>query len=142
MLLRSHGVDVIAFDPDPVGGPNGWHSGRCWSEVLKGDHHVVKDYPDRTLLLVWPSLHGIWTHEVVEEYGGDTVVYVGEDPGGCTGDHEMHCLLGAEPHCHHEAGDPLGNCCGDPAPLFEIIDDASIPQWYGIHDRLTVHRRV
>jgi hypothetical protein len=142
MLLRAHGVDVIAFDPDPVGGPDGWHDGRCWSEVLEGDHHRIKDFPDRTLLLVWPSLHGIWTHEVVEEYTGDTVIYVGENPGGCTGSARMHHLLGAGDSCYHDEGEPLCEDCGDPAPLFEVVANTGIPQWYGIHDRLTVHRRV
>jgi len=131
MLLRGHGIDVVAFDPDPVGGPTGWHSGRQWSEVLEGDHHRVKDYPDRTLLLVWPTYTGDWSHEVLEEYRGDTVVYVGEGYGGCCGDDRMHELLGD--------GDYRGEPC---AALFTVVEETEIPQWAGIHDRLTVHRRI
>jgi hypothetical protein len=123
MLLRGHGVDVVAFDPDPVGGPTGWHDGHQWSEVLQGDHHRIKDYPDRTLLLVWPSYGGAWSHEVIEEYQGDIIVYVGDDR--CCGDARMHELL--------------GDC---PDALFRPVDDTEIPQWSGIHDQLTVHRRV
>jgi len=134
MLLRGHGVDVVAFDPDPVGGPTGWHDGRQWSEVLEGDHHRVKDYPDRTLLLVWPSYCGAWSHEVIEEYAGDTVVYVGEGPGGCCGDDRMHELLGGT-GCYDVP-------CTCPPALFRRVADTGIPQWAGIHDQLTVHRRV
>jgi hypothetical protein len=134
MLLRGHGIDVIAFDPDPVGGPTGWHDGHQWSEVLQGDHHRIKDYPDRTLLLVWPSYTAAWSHEVIEEYRGDTVIYVGEGPGGCCGDDRMHELL-VGCGCYETP------CTCTPAQ-FRLVEDTEIPQWAGIHDRLTVHRRV
>ncbi|WP_406689410.1 hypothetical protein REH65_25395 [Saccharopolyspora sp. ID03-671] len=30
--------------------------GYAWSHVDAGDHHAVAQHPDRTLLLVWPSI--------------------------------------------------------------------------------------
>lgn len=147
-LLRDRGVDVIAYDPDPAGGgtgldgqPRGWHDGTRWSEVLLGDHTAVIGHPDRTLLLVWPSYDLPWTDQVLDLYSGDTVIYVGEGSGGCTGTSRMHALLGDEPYCwHSDAEEPC--TCGDDSPLFKQIDEVAIPQWGGIHDRLFVHKRI
>lgn len=145
-LLRARGVDVVAYDPDPVGGVQlgdmrGWHDGTRWSEVLLGDHTAVTQHPDRALLLVWPSYDDPWTDEVLDLYAGDTVIYVGEGQGGCTGTDRMHAILGAEPYCWHDKGDDDCTCLtGDPA-RFDRIASADIPQWAGIHDRLNVYRR-
>lgn len=139
-LLRARGVDVVAFDPAPAGGESDWHSGYAWSEVGRGDHTVVAKYPDRTLLLVWPSYGGGWTDAVVDLYGGDTVVYVGESPGGCTGTDRMHELLGGERSCWCFE-DPC-DCPPKAAARFREVERVAIPQWWGMHDYLSVHTRV
>ncbi|HET9889692.1 MAG TPA: hypothetical protein VFQ42_04255 [Mycobacterium sp.] len=111
-LLRERGVDVIAYDPEPGGGQ--WFQGEPWTEVLTGDHTSVIGHPGRTLLMVWPMYDTAWTHEAVELYSGDTVVYVGEGHGGCTGTDRMHELLGAGHSCWNEP------CMHDrPAAQFE-----------------------
>jgi hypothetical protein len=137
MLLRERGVDVVAYDPDPIG-TDEWHSGRQWSEVRKGDHTAVVDHPDRTLLLCWPSYAKAWTHQVVELFKGDTIIYVGEGSGGCTGDDRMHALLGAEVYCPHY-DEPC--TCDWPDPQFALDGAVDIPQWLGLHDRLHVYKR-
>lgn len=123
MLLRERGVDVVAYDVDPRGegeGPDRWFVGQPWTQVLEGDHTRVVEYPDRTLLLCWPSHDEPWVHEVIEAYRGDTVIHVGEGPGGRTGSDRMHQVL---------------------ADLFTEVASVDVPQWPGVRDRLTVHRR-
>lgn len=151
-LLRARGVDVIAYDPDPVAGyphQGGARPGQnaetrwsnvSWSDVLLADHHAAAHHPDRALLLVWPSYDEPWTDQVLDLYEGGTVIYVGE-AGGCTGTGRMHTLLGEEPYCWH--GDVGEECnCGTDAARFEQVADVEIPQWAGLHDRLRVYRRI
>lgn len=128
-LLRAHGVDVVAYDPDPAAGR--------WSPVRAGDHTAVAAHPDRTLLLVWPSYEQSWTGRVLDLYAGDTVIYVGA--GGVTGSDRMHALLGVP--CWHVAEDEPCTCAADPA-VFEQVGVVAVPQWYGVPDRLSVHHRI
>lgn len=139
-LLRARGVDVVAYDPEPPGEASDWHSGYAWSDVEHGDHRVVAKHPDRTLLLVWPSYSQGWTDAVVELYAGDTVVYVGEPPGGCTGTDRMHQLLGGETSCWCF----VGPCeCPPTVPAqFREVERVGIPQWWGLNDYLSVHQRL
>jgi hypothetical protein len=142
-LLRDRGIDVVAYDPDPVGdGEHPWHDGRRWADVQRGDHTVVAAHPDRTLLLVWPSYGDPWTDQVLDLYAGDTVVYVGEGAGGCTGTGRMHALLGEGSYCWHSDDDDDCNCGTGAEATFEQIADVEIPQWAGLHDRLGVYRRL
>lgn len=141
-LLRARGVDVVAYDPDPAGGTEGWHDGTRWSDVLLGDHTSVIGHPDRTLLLVWPSYSLDWTDKVLDLYDGDTVVYVGEGDTGCTGSDRMHQILGL--------GDGFGcwcspgscECSPRETARFSEVESVEVPQWWGIHDRLYVCRRL
>lgn len=148
MLLQQRGVDVIAYDPDPPGsGATTWHSGRAWTAVHHGDHTKAAGHPTRTLMLCWPSYDEPWSAQALEHYRGDTVIYIGEGPGGCTGDDRMHALLGEPPSCWHHDDDYNELPCPDdcPAnvpPLFREIADVEIPQWAGIHDWLRVYRRT
>lgn len=145
--LRDRGVDVIAYDPDPGGGhysrndAKGWHDGTRWSEVLLGDHTAVAAHRDRSLLLVWPSYDDPWTDKVLDLYEGDTVIYVGEGSGGCTGTSRMHTLLGDPPYCWHGDVDEECTCSSEPA-RFSEVRSVEIPQWAGIHDTLRVFKRV
>lgn len=61
-----------------------------------------------------------WPSETLMNYRGDTLVYIGEGGGGCTGDDLFHEILGEEWH---------------------VEDFYEIPQWYGIHDDLYVYKR-
>lgn len=139
-LLRQRGVDVIAYDPQPPGTESEWHVGYAWSDVERADHRVVTKHPDRTLLMVWPSLGAGWTDEAVELFEGDTVAYVGESRGGCTGTRVMHELLGnGDPECWC-----LGECTCSPVipALFQALEEVTIPQWWAWNDRLSIHQRL
>lgn len=136
-LLRQRGLDVLAFDKTP--GDDSWSLSEPFTEVLTGDHTVVIGSPNRTLLLCWPCYSEDWTHEVVELYSGDTIIYIGEGNGGCTGDDKMHSLLGLS-DCWHDEGQETCDSCSTES-LFEEIESVDIPQWAGLHDRLYVCRR-
>ena len=116
-LLREQGVDVVAYDKAPY--KNSHANGR-WSDVLPGRPPKLSRHPERTLLLVWPPFWSVMAWNCLEHYAGSTVAYVGEGQGGCTGGDLFHDRL------HDE---------------FEQIAECAIPQWEGIHDYLTIHRR-
>lgn len=131
-LLQNRGVDAVATDmlpPESVGG-NHYHNqdgnpGFEWTTVeqMRAVQAVRKYGRGRSLFLSWPPYddsnghHAVCAHKAV---GGSVVIYVGEGPGGCTGDDAFHRLL-------------------DDA--YEVVQEVAIPQWPGIHDRLTVYRR-
>lgn len=56
--------------------------------------------------------------------GGDTVIYIGEGFGGCTGDARMFELLKS----HFEEDN-------------SAFQGAQIPTWDGMHDQITLYRR-
>ena len=136
-LLRERGVDVAAFDADPPPGNTYWCS-TSWSDVVTGDHTNVARFPDRTLLLVWPCNGLDWTHEVIELYQGDTVIFVGER--AFSGSDRMHQLLGWDTECWHDEDDTCD--CEPPADaLFTRGKEVDIPQWSGLRDYLIVFDR-
>lgn len=137
-MLRLAGVDVIAYDPEPE--PNTWHT-QVWDKVLRGDHTAVIGHADLTLLTVWPEYGATWSAEMLGLYDGSTVVYVGEGPGGCTGDDDFHTLLGDDMDCCYENPEDC-HCPAPPEARFTRLGDyVSIPQWYGLHDDLSIYTR-
>lgn len=150
MELQRRGVDVIAYDPDPPGTADpewAWHENLAWTAVLPGDHTAAAWHPTRTLLMCWPMFGADWSHKAVQLYQGDTIIYVGEGPGGCTGDDLFHALIGAPGGCWHHDDDfnelPCPqDCPNNAAALFKETYQVIIPQWRGLHDRLTVHQRI
>jgi hypothetical protein len=135
-MLRERGVDVIAYDPAPH--LSDWHEG-AWTEVLLGDYTAVIGHSDRTLLTVWPEYEAAWSHQMIELFEGEKVVYVGEGWGGCTGDDRFHQLLGGV-GCTCWGGEEC--TCDLSAARFKEISTVGIPQWAGIHDYLSVYQRL
>lgn len=123
--LEALGVDVIATDIEPVPSAGRQEGGmrfeRQWHPVVAMDATTAaKIYPYRTLMLIWPSYAQPWAAEALEVYAGKRVIYVGEATGGCCADPRFDELLEAR---------------------FEVEAAHRIPQWLGLHDRLTVWRR-
>jgi hypothetical protein len=121
-LLRQRGVDVVAYDrfpPDRAENPNRLDP-RLWTEVLAGDESVLECYPDRSLLLCWPSWQDPFAAAALDAYRGATLIYIGEAAGGHTADARFFDLLGRDwqPEVHIE-----------------------LPHWPGTSDRLTVFTR-
>lgn len=140
-LVEQLGGDYVGYDPDPrtqLNDPEaavredivarGDRHGRefedfvhdGWTDVREGDHRAAADHPDRTLFLCWPSQDADWAHKALDAYDGDTLVYVGEGPGGVTGDEQFFEELRRE---------------------WGVVDSVSIPQWPFVDDRLVVYER-
>lgn len=120
-LLSGLEVKVHCYDIDPE---FGYRSGNpclvdlyvMWREVHKGGVEKVADHPDCALFLCWPTSMAV---EALQAYKGDTLVYVGEGPGGCTASDDFFELLDE----------------------WEEINFVRLPQYYGIHDNLWIYKR-
>jgi len=117
-LLRQRGVDILAYDSHP--GINRWVD-KQWTKVRRGGPEKLRKLPGRTLFLCWPPYDTPMGAQCLKNYRGNTVIYVGESAGGCTGDGELHSIL------HKE---------------FAPVRAQKIPQWYGIHDEMIIYQRV
>lgn len=123
-LLQARGATVTPYDRD-VAGDHEAHP-LCdvdapFTVVHKGGPESAVLHPDCTLLLIWPPYATSMAHDALRAYAGETVVYIGEGEGGCTGDDAFHDLLEAE---------------------WEMVAEHPVPQWYGLHDYLWIYRRI
>lgn len=115
-LLEDAGADIVAYDLKPNENP--------WTCIYQGNALVSQLHPYRTLFLCWPplednmALHALVAHHLA---GGMRVVFVGEGEGGCTANDAFFEFL--EKHYVREL-------------------TYTIPQWPGVNDRLSVHRRI
>lgn len=161
-LITDAGGDIIAYDRTPPfehpgvdparprflcdewpEGVNRFHPhARLWFDVREGDGVAAAAvHADRTLFLCWPPYDDPFGADAVRAYhaaGGRRVAYVGEGASGCTGDAELHALLGFEPWCHDcETDEGCGGHLG-PSIVAETVADVALPQWDGIRDFLVV----
>lgn len=89
--------------------------------VLRGDAEYAGLYGKGwTLFLCWPPLGDPMASRALSSFKGDTLAYIGEPKGGCTGDHEFHHLLERD---------------------WEGSMNCALPRWEGINDELLVYRR-
>jgi len=116
-LLRQCGVHIKPYDRKP--GKNHWVEG-LWTGVIAGGPRNAKRYPDHALMLCWPLYDDRMAFECLSRYTGDTVVYIGEGSGGCTGDDKFHAML---------------------YERFAEVKQHDIPKWWGLHDSLEIWRR-
>ena len=146
-VLQQRGVDVVAFDIEPApSSKNPWFAGaHPWHPVDQGDHHVVEGHSERTLLIVWPTKNEIWAAAAAEEYhavGGQCLVFVGEGPGGRTGDDAFHAVLGELTSCVQcEYGSMTSPCICDVVARWRRTATIELPQWPGFHDDLQIYAR-
>ena len=102
--VADRGVDVVAVDLHPPPDPsNRWFAGvEPWFPVGRGDEQAVVEHAGRSLLLVWPTRDETWAADALALHhgaGGRCVLYVGQPPGGRTGDAAFHALTGATDRC-------------------------------------------
>lgn len=144
-LLDERGVDVVAYDPHPAPSPdNPWFAGsEAWFPVRASDHRVIGHHGDRALLLVWPTRNETWPLDTLDLYaaaGGRTVIYVGEGPGGSTGDDAFQSRLGELQVCQHcryrVATVPC--ICHHPA-RWRRTQRVELPHWPGCTDDLSIY---
>jgi hypothetical protein len=123
-LLRGRGADVAAYDiaPPGSGSANEFHRRRRpWTQVLPGTSAAaVAASPGRALLLCWPPRDDDASYTVLRALSADTVLYLGEGPGGATGSERFHQEL---------------------ALNWTPAEQVALPRWPGLRDKLTVYRR-
>jgi hypothetical protein len=136
-LLSDRGADVVAGDiagvrgsgPPQAGGGSSAQPGghRRWTAVLAFNAvSAVRAFPDRVLFLCWPPFDDDGaSYAALRAYQGDVLLYVGDSPGphgasGATGTVRFHREL---------------------ALNWAPAEQAAIPAWPGLRDRLVVYRR-
>lgn len=147
-MLHGTGVDVVAYDIEPPPSPaNRWFAGSTlWYPVGAADETVVDLHAERTLVMVWPTRHEAWAAQAAERFhavGGCHLVYVGEGPGGRTGDDSFHALLGAYDRCWACVyGITNAPCICSVRPLWRLLQTLELPHWEGMQDDLHVYVRL
>jgi len=121
-LLRQRGADVICYESQLTEtGRNSYvFKGHSWTEVLPGTESAAAYHPDRSLMLCWPPEKDEMAYQALKSYRGQTLIYVGEEPPGCTADEKFHDLVRSEWH------------------LQKRID---LPRWHLLQDSLYVYSR-
>lgn len=121
-LLRNRGANVIAYDANLAeSGRNGFiFKSEGWSEVLSGTESVAAYHPDRTLFICWPPDKDPMAFRAVAKYKGRTLIYIGEESPGCTGDDDFHRLIQNE---------------------WKLQERVDLPRWHLIRDSLFVYTR-
>ena len=147
-LLHNRGVDVVAFDVAPPSRrQNKWFAGTTtWFPVELADETIVSRHLERTLLMVWPTRDQVWPADAAELFyavGGTTFVFVGEGPGGRTGDDRFHAILGHLDRCYGCAHGVVDHACiiGTPV-LWRPITEVPLPNWPGTSDTLRIYTRI
>jgi hypothetical protein len=147
-LLVEQGTDVIAFDLHPPPSPaNRWFDGiEPWCSVQPGGEDVVHLYPQRTLLLVWPTRDEEWAARAAVAHhraGAASLVFVGEAPGGRTGDDQLHAVLGHFDRCLSCSLGVLDvPCICALDQLWERQRTVRLPHWEGFGGDLHVYSRL
>ena len=146
-LLHERGVDVVAYDRwPPPSDENRFVDAVPWFTVAEGDERVVAHHATRTLLLVWPTWDEAWAGEAVARFhdaGGRTLVFVGEGPGGRTGDSVLHARLGTYGACLScGLGVLNAPCICDIDVLWRLVRRVAVPQWSDADDACGVYERI
>ena len=117
MLLQKMGVTIIPVDREP---PPNIFAHNTYTQIIKGSCECLSGYPGYVLMLCWPPYCTPLAADAVKAYQGNTIIYIGEGYGGCTGDDEFHVLLNNG---------------------WELTQEIRIPQWYGMHDFMGIYQR-
>jgi hypothetical protein len=124
-LLRSRGVDTLAYDiaPPGAGKKNAFHKkGRApWADVQRASAiEAARRHGDRSLLLCWPPFDDdAASYAALRAYRGDVVIHIGE-ADGATGSVRFHRELRLN---------------------WSLVEEVDLPHWPRLRDRLMVYRR-
>jgi hypothetical protein len=114
-LLNQAGCDIICFDDGT------WKNKRDkYYKVECRNEWVIPEYQNRTLFLCWPPYDNDMAYTALRLYQGETLIFVGEGYGGCTGNDRFFKELKS---------------------FWELSEDIYIPQWDGLRDCLYIYNR-
>jgi hypothetical protein len=115
--LKQLGVDVISY-------VELYPNQKMWNTPKVERLETVTWYPDRSLFLCWPKslidLKIDFAYECLNNYIGDTVIYVGEDRGKKTSSNEFFDLIEKD---------------------WDLSKEIYIPSWEGCNDNLFIYKR-
>jgi hypothetical protein len=116
-LIVQAGGDIVCYDNHSRGYKSDWFN------VQTGSPRAVLKHTDRNLFLCWPEYGTRQASHAARLFLRSTaqyLIYVGEGPGGCTGNAFFHKLM--EIH-------------------FDFVEVIEIPQWYGINDFMYIYKK-
>lgn len=138
-LIAQLGGDVIAFDQYEPKANKDYPFEQGWFPVQKGGPEKAAEHPHRALFLCWPPYESSFALDCLKAYQGDTVIFVGEGPGGCCADDAFFSAMGDAVWSWNEDGE-----AGERPAVsneWERVSEVDLPQWSGIHDHMTIYRR-
>jgi hypothetical protein len=121
-LIKEAGGDVVAYDTYPPDKRKNYYCGKeVFHPVLRGGPEKAAEHPERDLMLCWPPYQNNMASTSLKNYAGDTLVYIGEQEGGCTADRKFFEEL-------RRSWKQIGRC--------------ALPQWYHMGDSLVIYQRI
>lgn len=117
-LLDQLGVNVLAYDKY-LDSKNPYCEPDFWYPVQRGNSNSLMP-KDNALMLCWPPYGGYMALNALRNYRGNTVIYIGEDWGGCCATKGFFQYLNK---------------------LYKETHFVEIPQWYGMHDNMWIYQR-
>lgn len=134
-LLQSRGIDIVAFDKEPISqGPG--EKIKSWAEVNKGGPKLLSKpkYADHSLFLCYPDEGESMSIECLEHFTGSYIIHVGE-------------LLGAGGTISGAPQAPFGRTTSAEftvalAESFHCLLKASIPRFPFSNDCISVWKRT
>lgn len=134
-LIAQLGGDVVAYDQYEPSENKDYPFEQGWFKVDEGGPEKAAEHSDRALFLCWPPYAMSFAFECLKAYQGDTVIFVGEGTGGCTGDDDFFQAIGEDTYSLSDSATRKG------ADDWEEVECVTIPQWEGLHDHMTIYRR-
>ncbi len=118
-LLCQYGTDIIATDN--YSGKYNQNIGRYYPVRSIDSIEATRIYFDLDIFMSWPCLDKLWSANVLKQIlPGKYVFLISEGKYGCVGHDKTFNLLDI---------------------AFSSVDRVSIPQWYGMHDYLSIWQR-
>lgn len=111
-LISKAGGDIMAYDIKP---PR-----TVYHRVFRGGPERAAKTQARCLFLCWPIYSDSMACECLQNFQGRYLAYVGESRDGCTADDDFYEMREQD---------------------WELQQSIVIPQWWGLHDDLTIWRR-
>ena len=120
-LLDQMGCDITAYDTIPLPSDDNFFFPKWvkpWFTVHKCDEDFVPP-SDRALFLCWPPYDDSMAIDTLKRYEGDTLIYIGEGKEGCTATDEFYVEL----------------------DTWQNTQALDIPQFFGLHDYISIYKR-